>query len=220
MVVPLGPTAQIQDAPAPAVVKESHAKYWWGLDVLLVLLALLQVFAGDGFGMLFTLALAGVVHHMVRDRCENMSMYCLLVFGLMTCFQGLFGLLTLFSAVGGRTSSSTTMSSLGQGSMSYTTTVQTHPFFDRAAGTNYNLQSGLLIAAPAAMLLCSLMSWWSYKAYPESLFADFDEEEAGQVYGRPQAPGYGGASGGTPAVGRPSGGVARAFEGTGQRLGS
>ena len=62
-------------------------------------MAVLQVVAGDGFGMFFTLILAAIVYYMVSDHCANMSMYCLLVFGLISGFESLFGVLTLFSAV-------------------------------------------------------------------------------------------------------------------------
>ena len=60
-------------------------------------MAVLQVVAGDGFGMFFTLILAAIVYYMVSDSCANMSMYCLLVFGLISGFESLFGVLTLFS---------------------------------------------------------------------------------------------------------------------------
>ena len=48
--------------------------------------------------MFFTLILAAIVYYMVSDHCANMSMYCLLVFGLISGFESLFGVLTLFSA--------------------------------------------------------------------------------------------------------------------------
>ena len=54
---------------------------------------------GDGFGMFFTLILSMIVYYMVADGCSNMSMYCLLVFGLISGFESLFGLLTLFSVL-------------------------------------------------------------------------------------------------------------------------
>ena len=62
-------------------------------------MAMLQVVAGDGFGMFFTLILAAIVYYMVSDHCANMSMYCLLVFGLISGFESLFGVLTLFSVL-------------------------------------------------------------------------------------------------------------------------
>ena len=48
--------------------------------------------------MFFTMILAAIVYYMVSDSCANMSMYCLLVFGLISGFESLFGVLTLFSA--------------------------------------------------------------------------------------------------------------------------
>lgn len=66
---------------------------------MLVSVAVLQVTTGDGFGMFFTIILSLIVYYMVADGCSNMSMYCLLVFGLISGFEALFGLLTLFSAI-------------------------------------------------------------------------------------------------------------------------
>ena len=65
---------------------------------MLLAIAVLQIVAGDGFGMFFTVILSCIVYYMVADGCANMSMYCLLVFGLISGFEALFGLLTLFSA--------------------------------------------------------------------------------------------------------------------------
>ena len=37
------------------------------------------------------------------------------------------------------------------------------------------LRSALLVALPVVMLLSALLSWWSFRAYPNSLFSEFDE---------------------------------------------
>mmetsp|Transcript_82210 Transcript_82210/g.129945 ORF Transcript_82210/g.129945 Transcript_82210/m.129945 type:complete len:220 (+) Transcript_82210:84-743(+) len=169
--------ASPQDAPPPAVVKEFHSYFWWMIFVLLLSMAVLQVMTGDGFGMFFTIILSIIVYYMVADGCSNMSMYCLLVFGLISGFEALFGLLTLFSVLGGRSSTSTLVKSRDKENIVYETQVSVHPFFDSRQGTKYNIQSGLLVALPIVMLLSAVMSWWSFKAYPTNLFGDGDEEE-------------------------------------------
>eukprot|EP00437_Effrenium_voratum_P013738 CAMPEP_0181448414 /NCGR_PEP_ID=MMETSP1110-20121109/27128_1 /TAXON_ID=174948 /ORGANISM="Symbiodinium sp., Strain CCMP421" /LENGTH=247 /DNA_ID=CAMNT_0023572563 /DNA_START=91 /DNA_END=832 /DNA_ORIENTATION=+ len=191
MVIPVV-GASPQDAPPPAAVKEFHSYFWWGIFLILVSMAVLQVVAGDGFGMFFTLILAAIVYYMVSDHCANMSMYCLLVFGLISGFESLFGVLTLFSVVGGRSSSTTLITSKDATSVTYETQVKVHPLFDSTQGTKYNIQSGLLVALPIVMLLSALLSWWSFRAYPNSLFSDFDEE-AEPIYAQgPPAGQYGG----------------------------
>ena len=77
-----------------------HSYFWWMIFVMLLSMAVLQVMTGDGFGMFFTIILSIIVYYMVADGCANMSLYCLLVFGLISGFEALFGLLTLFSALG------------------------------------------------------------------------------------------------------------------------
>mmetsp|Transcript_124428 Transcript_124428/g.175572 ORF Transcript_124428/g.175572 Transcript_124428/m.175572 type:complete len:222 (+) Transcript_124428:91-756(+) len=220
MVIPVV-GASPQDAPPPAAVKEFHSYFWWGIFLILVSMAVLQVVAGDGFGMFFTLILAAIVYYMVSDHCANMSMYCLLVFGLISGFESLFGVLTLFSVVGGRSSSTTLITSKDATSVTYETQVKVHPLFDSTQGTKYNIQSGLLVALPVVMLLSALLSWWSFRAYPNSLFSDFDEE-AEPIYA--QGPPPGGQYSGPPRARQqqaPATGATlpRLFEGQGQRLG-
>mmetsp|Transcript_95506 Transcript_95506/g.116965 ORF Transcript_95506/g.116965 Transcript_95506/m.116965 type:complete len:221 (+) Transcript_95506:70-732(+) len=212
--------ASPQDAPPPAVVKEFHSYFWWMIFVILISMAVLQVVTGDGFGMFFTIILSMIVYYMVADGCSNMSMYCLLVFGLISGFEALFGLLTLFSVLGGRSSTSTLVKSRDNENIVYETSVSVHPFFDSRQGTKYNIQSGLLLALPIVMLLSAILSWWSFKAYPTNLFGDGDEEEP--LY----QPGNGGTFGATrqrpqaqPAAPRTFMGAPRVFEGQGQRLG-
>eukprot|EP00930_Biecheleria_cincta_P041968 TRINITY_DN28860_c0_g1_i1.p1 TRINITY_DN28860_c0_g1~~TRINITY_DN28860_c0_g1_i1.p1 ORF type:complete len:224 (-),score=24.91 TRINITY_DN28860_c0_g1_i1:63-734(-) len=221
MVVPL---SHHQDAPAPAVVKEFHSYLWWIMLWILLLIAALQVEAGDAFGMFFTAAMAGVIYYLVSENCANMSMYCLLVFGLIAGFQSLFGLLTLFSVLGGRSSTTTAVRSKDDSTVTYETRIQIHPFFDSKQGTKYNMQSLVLLVLPIAMLLCTVLAYWSFKAYPHGLFSEFDEE-AEPMYSAPPPGNYGGGQGnlGGPGLLRPQGPVPesapRLFEGQGRRLG-
>mmetsp|Transcript_89891 Transcript_89891/g.159939 ORF Transcript_89891/g.159939 Transcript_89891/m.159939 type:complete len:230 (-) Transcript_89891:82-771(-) len=229
MVVPLGGGGfQQQEAPAPAVVKESYSYWWWALFAGYIATAGVEIMGGDAFGMLFTLIMAGIIYYMVSNSCANMSMYCILVFGLISSFEALFSLLTLMSELGGRSSTSTVVSSKEGSSTTYTTTVTTHAFFDGSLGVKYNMQSVAYLIMPIIMALGATLSWYTYKAYPVSLFGDFDDEEVG---GRP---GAGFSSGfrnqtryGTQAQAGPSGPSqeerdrrTRLFEGSGQRLGS
>lgn len=192
---------------------------------LLLAIAVLQVMAGDAFGMFFTAAMAGVVYYMVSDNCANMSMYCLLVFGLIAGFQSLFGILTLFSVLGGRSSTTTAVKSKDESTVTYETRIKVHPFFDSEQGTRYNMQSVVLLVLPIAMLLGTLLSYWSFKAYPHSLFSEFDEE-AEPMYSAPPPGNYGGGQGNLGGPGRPRPqapvppSAPRLFEGQGQRLGA
>ena len=116
---------------------------------MLLAMSVLQVATGDGFGMFFTMVLALVVYYMVADGCANMSMYCLLVFGLVSGFESLFGLLTLFSVcsstfrlasslslqvLGGRSSTTTLVKSRDSNNIVYESKISLHPFFDGSQG--------------------------------------------------------------------------------------
>jgi len=231
MVIPLGGGGFNQpEAPAPAVVKESHSYWWWTLFSLYVAIGVIEVMGGDTFGMLFMFIMAGVIYYMVSNSCANMSMYCLLIFGLISGFEGLFGLLTLLSEIGGRSVSNTVVSSSAGSSTTYTTTVTTHSFFDGSMGWRYNLQSAAILLTPVIMVLGAVLSWYSFKAFPTPLFGDFDEEEQmgrqGGGFGggfRNQARGYGtqqATSNSERQRQEERDRRTRIFEGEGQRLGS
>jgi len=229
MVIPLGSGgfggSNQPEAPAPAVVKESHSYWWWALFLAFVSTAVIEVVGGDTFGMLFTLIMAAIIYYMVSNSCANMSMYCLLVFGLISGFEALFALLTLLSELGGRSSTSTIISGNDGSTTTYTTTVSTHPFFDGSQGWKYNLQSVAMILLPVIMLLGAILSWYSFKAFPTPLFGDFDEEESvgrGGFGGSMRGParGYGGTQAANSARREEQSRAPRLFEGEGQRLGS
>eukprot|EP00913_Durusdinium_trenchii_P024272 g22789.t1 len=151
-----------------------------------------------------------------------MTMYCLLVTGLVGSIQAVFDLLRLLTSMGGRRTSST---AIKPGSTSdtttYTTEVTVHPFFDQDLGLAYNVQSTLIIACPIVMLLTAVLAYYSYNEFTTSLFSD--EEEAlydngfGNTFGTYGAPSYGGMR---PVEQRPSNSERLPmFSGTGQRLG-
>eukprot|EP00933_Yihiella_yeosuensis_P060845 TRINITY_DN63645_c0_g1_i1.p1 TRINITY_DN63645_c0_g1~~TRINITY_DN63645_c0_g1_i1.p1 ORF type:complete len:237 (+),score=50.22 TRINITY_DN63645_c0_g1_i1:95-805(+) len=235
MVVPLGPGLDPPNVAVPTVVKESYSKYWWGVVVLFASLAVAEAVSGDVFATLFMCIMGGFCYFMVTDGCKNMSQYCLLLFGIMSCFQFLLEFITLCAHIGGRRSSETAVTHGEDGKLTYTTTVTTHKFFDPKMGGRYNLQSCCMIASPIMMALSGAISYFSYNAYSSSLFPDEDESFGGSSGG---AAGYGGAGNARMGyMGGMGGGGGRyqqsppqqswqtqstgpsLFQGTGQRLG-
>lgn len=237
MVVPLGADLTQRNVAVPEVVKESHAKFWWGLVILFGSLAVAEAIGGDVFATLFMCIMGGVVYFMVADGCKNMSQYCLLLFGIMSCFQCFLEFITLCTVLSGRRTSETVVKQGSDNKLTYTTTVTTHPFFDPKMGGRYNLQSGCMVASPVMMALAAALSYWSYNAYSTPLFPDDDDATFGASYGGSYGGNYGGAgyqSGGNARMGYMGGRGARGyqqsdhasppgpalFQGTGQRLGA
>jgi len=226
----------------PGVVKETHQKYWWVIFSLTLMVAVMDVFAADIFGTLFMGLMAFVVWYMVSSNCKNMSQYCLMLFGMMCLIQAVFDLITVLTMVGGRTVANKTITSSTSpdgGSTTQTITIneEKHTFFDQSMGLTYNMQSAVRIASPATMGLATLLSYWTYCAFPLGLFEAAGQADerggfggaAGGRAGGGGFSGYGGASG-TMGGGRTiqggvvqNGGQARGghlWEGQGQRLGS
>eukprot|EP00434_Breviolum_minutum_P004921 symbB.v1.2.004340.t1/scaffold243.1/size254222/3 len=52
-----------------------------------IVVAALQVVAGDIIATFFYGMLAGIIIYMVKDNCKNMSMYCLMGTGLICSIQ-------------------------------------------------------------------------------------------------------------------------------------
>ncbi|CAK9009542.1 Uncharacterized protein SCF082_LOCUS10324 [Durusdinium trenchii] len=150
MVIPMGPGMLAQGV-VPDVLREKYAKLWWTLGGLCLVIAVLEVVGRDFIAMLFYGMMTGIMWYMVKDQCKNMTMYCLLVTGLVGSIQAVFDLLRLLTSMGGRRTSST---AIKPGSTSdtttYTTEVTVHPFFDQDLGLAYNVQSTLIIACPIA----------------------------------------------------------------------
>jgi len=215
-----------EDAGPPQVVKDYHAKFWWFLLFLLVCVCAAEFAAMDIFDAVFTGLLGVVVWYMVKKDCAQMSQYCLMMFGIMCAIQSVFELISLVSSLGGRKTSHTETKTLGESSTSYTTVVETHPFFDPTQGFQYNVQSAVKIISPVTMVIACFLCWLTYRAYPTSLFATGDEENEGGRLGG----GYGGGGslyGSQETEDRPSAGsvfgraapAPRVFEGAGHRLG-
>lgn len=80
-------------------------------------------------------------------------------------------------SVGGRRTQHVTRKPISDSKMSYTTVIETRPFFDKSEGFTYNMQSWMMIASAVMMLLGSLLAYMTYNAYPTALFAgDFDDD--------------------------------------------
>mmetsp|Transcript_42243 Transcript_42243/g.111708 ORF Transcript_42243/g.111708 Transcript_42243/m.111708 type:complete len:242 (+) Transcript_42243:107-832(+) len=240
MLIPLGPTDGPMDGPTievPREVKERHAVYWWLLVGFLGATCVVSAAAGEIFGVVFTAMLALVVCYMVGNKCEKMSPYCLLLFGVMCGVEAIFESIALLVLVGGRTieHSTTTRAMSPDGrtsSVTVNTELERHAFFERSMGFRYNMESVAKVCLPLAMVLGAGLAYWSYNAFPFGLLPPpsdeepFGEQGGGGGYGtqRPPAPPPGRVTtqggrfvGGGGAVGGPT---PRPFEGQGQRLGA
>mmetsp|Transcript_34356 Transcript_34356/g.80196 ORF Transcript_34356/g.80196 Transcript_34356/m.80196 type:complete len:209 (+) Transcript_34356:96-722(+) len=206
MLVPLG----AEPPPAiPEVVSAKHIYGWYSVMLLLAGLATAQVTAGDAFAGVIFLVMAGFVVYMVQDSCKNMTMYCLFMLGLMASFQCFFDALALFSVLGGRETSVSSVQGT-ENNVTVITRITQHPFFDRSMSEQYNTQSAVLLASPLVMSLLASMCYLSYNAFSESLF----EAEAGPIEGWGQAARYGASE----SVERTQPSPPRLFEGHGHRL--
>lgn len=225
-----------EDVVAPPVVKEVHSKWWWTTFALVVILCVFEIIATEVFDAIMSAILAIVMFYMLRQNCSQMSKYCLILFGTICIIQAIFQIIELCSSVGGRSIRHTVRSEI-ENQVIYTTTVETHPFFDHTQGFVYNSKSAVLIAGPTIMLTSTFLSYYSYKAFPA-----MGEEDAsvpvndgqrggggngfgrGLMYsGEGQQPGGGGGGGRVIQGGRVmQGGAGRPqmFQGSGQRLGS
>mmetsp|Transcript_46466 Transcript_46466/g.104431 ORF Transcript_46466/g.104431 Transcript_46466/m.104431 type:complete len:259 (+) Transcript_46466:82-858(+) len=225
MVIPFG-GLMLQDVATPPVIKEVHSRRWWAFAAFLAVLCVFDIIAVDIFGAIFDAIMCGIVWYMLRHECQNMSQYCLLLFGLMCLIQAVFGIIALIGSVNGRRSEHTSAMPLAQNKMTYTTVVETHPFFDPAMGFRYNTQSAVRIATPVMMLAGTVLAYLSYSCFPTSAFGD--DDGMGGTGGSEPLGGRLGGYGGYPQGGNQGGGYygtngnsgVRPFEGRGHVVGS
>lgn len=227
MLLPIGPDAMQQAVPVPEVVKNRYVYGWYCMVLLLIGVGCTEAVGGDVMAAFFFFFLSGIFVHLVFDSCKNMSMYCLLLVGIMVGFQSIFEFMSLLAVINGRTNETTTMkggivgkAGSGAQEITYVTKVTTHPLFDKSMGQKYNVQSAAMVASPVVLVLCTLLCYITYNSYSSSLFED--DEEIGRING-----GYGGGYGGNMSQpGRQTQSQrhatqpTRIFEGAGQRLGS
>eukprot|EP00416_Gambierdiscus_australes_P042625 CAMPEP_0171108196 /NCGR_PEP_ID=MMETSP0766_2-20121228/68386_1 /TAXON_ID=439317 /ORGANISM="Gambierdiscus australes, Strain CAWD 149" /LENGTH=233 /DNA_ID=CAMNT_0011569651 /DNA_START=109 /DNA_END=811 /DNA_ORIENTATION=+ len=185
MLLPIGPMNMDlyeEQVEPPSEVRNKHVHFWRFLLLSFVGLFVLQILAVDIFGAVFTGVMGIIVWYMVSNRCLQMSQYCLFMFGLLCVIQTIFETITLLTMVGGRrmqhTTAAQTASAAGgrTTSVTYTTVIETHSFFDSSMGFRYNVQSAMRICSPVIMLVAGLLAYWSYNAFPTGLFSYREEE--------------------------------------------
>jgi len=227
MLLPIGPDVMQQTVPVPEVVKNRYVYGWYCMMLLLIGVGCAEAVGGDVMAAFFFFFLAGIFVYLVLSSCKNMSMYCLLLVGIMVGFQAIFEFMSLLAVINGRTNETTTMkggktikSDGAAQEITYVTKITTHPLFDKSMGQKYNVQSAAMVASPIVLVLCTLLCYITYNSYSASLFED--DEETGRING-----GFGGGYGGNvppsgrqPQSQRHATQPVRIFEGSGQRLGS
>lgn len=190
MVYPIGGMALMADGvdrPPPRVIKEVHAKYWWVLLFFMIVIVVLEILSVRTFDAIFVGILAFLVWYQVRAECTQMTQYCLMFFGLLCLIQAIFEIISLVSSLSGRRTQHTTRQAIGNNQVTYTTKVQSHPFFDGSQGFTYNMQSVTYIVSPIVMGMGASLSYWSYSAFRSSMFAqqgDDGEEGLGGFGGQ------------------------------------
>mmetsp|Transcript_99061 Transcript_99061/g.288969 ORF Transcript_99061/g.288969 Transcript_99061/m.288969 type:complete len:240 (+) Transcript_99061:96-815(+) len=238
MILPLGPVSNQQDEPPPAIIKDEYAKYWWALALTLGLAAVGRLVAADVFGALISGIVAFIAWYMVRESCARMSQYCVLLFGVCCMMEAIFEFIALATSLPGRRMEHTSRVPMSDSKVTYTTVVETHPFFDPSQGWHYNFQSGMKIMTVLSLIASAALSWTTYSLYPTNLFDDDVGGGGGGYNGRLLGAGASGGGGSYQAFGgsSPSGAGQRlggggggsggggrppaVFEGVGQRLGS
>lgn len=199
------------ETPIPCVIVERYRKYWFCLLGLFIFVDIMNIVAGDVFGVLFMGIMSFIIWYMVNNSCRNMSQYCLMLFGLMCVIQASFELVTVLMLAQGRSvrnvSVSTALSPNGeQKTQTITTVEEVHPFFDKDMGFKYNVQSAAHVASPIVMVFGAVLAYLCYNSYPNSMLSGMNgPDEAGPINGRPGGF-YGGAGGGGTGGGATGGG--------------
>mmetsp|Transcript_31908 Transcript_31908/g.72504 ORF Transcript_31908/g.72504 Transcript_31908/m.72504 type:complete len:246 (+) Transcript_31908:140-877(+) len=243
MVVPMGGVTMQEENMAPSIVKDEYAKWWWALLAFLSVVSIGRIVAADVFGALISGIIAFTAWYMVRENCAQMSQYCVMMFGLCCALQAIFEVIAVAMIVSGRSTERTTRTPVSPSKVTYTTVVETHPFFDTTMGWHYNFQSGMKIVTAFSMIVAAMLSHVTYNVFPSALFSDGGSADGsspamgGRLLGTGPA-GYGTGAGnayqgnfGTPSgAGHRLGGAApggprnnpggvRVFEGSGHVLG-
>lgn len=168
-----------QDTDAfPPALREKHCIFWTALTFLLATVCILDTLSGLVYNAIFSAALTGAVWYMTTKQCANMNQYLLVVVLLASSIQGIFGVVAFVGDVGGRKIKHTTSIPIGDDKVTYSTTTETHPYFDETQGFRYNVQSAVGFLAPIAMAFASFLSWWTYNAFPRYLFSTDPNEES------------------------------------------
>merc|ERR1719454_1048997 len=138
---------------------------------LYILVCIGRMVATDIFGGLLSALMAGIAYYMVSNDCQKMTQYCVMMFGFLCMMNTILEFVTLASCLAGRQTSSTqTVPTQNATQTSYTVTIEKHPFFDKSAGWFYNQQSAMMIVCPLAAFIGAMVAYFSYNAFPTSLF--------------------------------------------------
>lgn len=229
MLLPMGPVGIEEVQPPPQSVKDTYAIWWWLYLVLCIATVVGEILSQDVFGVLMMLLISGIVWYMVKDDCRQMTQYCVFMFGFMCSIQCIFDTVMLVVSVGGRRTRHVEEKRISENKVSYTTVIDTHPFFDDSQGFVYNAQSWMMIVSAVMMFLGAILAYSTYNAFPASLF-DEEPQERDLFADRPRG-GGGGYGGGGPGGGgnrfepaprrnQQNGPGFRTFDGQGRRLGS
>jgi len=212
MVLPLGAggggggaggIGMMADDEVPDTVKSSHSIWWRVYMLLLLSLCVARFCALDILGAMVTGIMSFLIHHLVKDNCEKMTQCIILLFGFMCQMNFILEAVVLAPMLGGRSEQSMSDRHFANGKTSYTVTIQKHPFFDSTQHAFYNLQSFVMVASPFLNLIGVLLAYWSYNAYPRSVF----EEPEDHGFANPGFAGggfAGGANGGGYGGGGPN----------------
>lgn len=190
MVIPFGGMGFMQDRPerpVPRVIKEVHAKYWWGVLFLMIAVIVLEILAVRTFDAIFVGLLAFFVWSQVKSSCVQMTQYCMMFIGIICFIHSVIEIITLVGSLSGRRSQSTSKQNIDRHSYTFTTKIESHPFFEPSQGFTYNMQSVTLIISPLVMFIVSYMSYWSFSAFRSSLLSGNDDVEDPNYGGTYQA---------------------------------
>lgn len=164
MVFPLG-MGMVSTGPPPEEVK-NQKPFWTLLMVLFAVTCAGRVVGTDIFGALLSGIMGGVVWYMVKDGFETMPRM-IMMFGILCCFNAIFEMLPLVSALQGRSEQKVEELSKGEdpSKKTFSVTVETHPFFDPDMGLSYNALSATMLLSPVSMLVGAFLSYHAYQAF-------------------------------------------------------
>lgn len=176
----LSPDMLLPSGPPPQSVLDQRWM-WYLLIFLLAVTFCLRLVGLDIAGaMLSGLMLCfGII--MTRDGMQEMAKYAL-VYAVLCGLNFFFDILPLITELGGRVTSTTELDTPstdndGYTKTTYTMTTKTTPFFDRAEGWVYNVQSLSMILSPICMALGTYLSISAHNEIQRLSPSLFDDDD-------------------------------------------
>jgi len=222
---------------APPEVKLYHAKWWWGMSLLFLIVGILQLCAWDMANGINSLIMSFFMYYLVREDCTKMSQCCVYFSCVMNFTYVVLGLIGLYDVVRhGRV----TLRDREQDPTTGTVTIreERHNFYEPSQGEFYMFQSAMLVVGVIPNFFATLVAMRTYNVFPKPLFSPAEGETfapgrpdgysnqgsyGGYYSGGGGAPGSGGGtSGGSGGGGAYYGGSRQPtalFQGSGQQLG-